>query len=208
LHSEIAQLRSALQKRRPQPLPGEWLMQRAAVAAILRSDERGPQLLLIRRARRRGDPWSGDMAFPGGLVGRRDANPQAGALRETREEIGLDLARHGALLGELPRQLAFSPRPPWGPMAIIPYVFAIDGAPALVPDRREVEETIWVPLAHFAEPQHRERFTRRVLGLPLPFDCYRYEGSVVWGLTLRMIESLTADWNGAGRQVISCQVIR
>jgi 8-oxo-dGTP pyrophosphatase MutT (NUDIX family) len=192
LHSEIVQLRSALQKRRPRPLPGEWLMQRAAVAAILRSDERGPQLLLIRRARRRGDPWSGDMAFPGGLVRRRDANPQAGALRETREEIGLDLARHGALLGELPRQLAFSPRPPWGPMAIIPYVFAIDGAPALVPDRREVEETIWVPLAHFAEPQHRERFTRRVLGLPLPFDCYRYEGSVVWGLTLRMIEALTA----------------
>jgi hypothetical protein len=77
-------------------------------------------------------------------------------------------------------------------MAIIPYVFAIDGAPALVPDRREVEETIWVPLAHFAEPKHRERFTRRVLGLPLPFDCYRYEGSVVWGLTLRMIDALTA----------------
>jgi 8-oxo-dGTP pyrophosphatase MutT (NUDIX family) len=197
LHTEIVQLRSALQKRRPQPLPGEWLMQRAAVAAILRGDERGPQLLLIRRARRRSDPWSGDMAFPGGLVGRHDASPQAGVLRETREEIGLDLARHGALLGELPRQLAFSPRPPWGPMAIVPYVFAIEGAPALVPDRREVEETLWVPLAHFAEPRHRERLTRPVLGVPLPFDCTRYEGRVVWGLTLRMIESLTSA--GAAR---------
>jgi 8-oxo-dGTP pyrophosphatase MutT (NUDIX family) len=96
--------------------------------------------LLIRRARRRGDPWSGDMAFPGGLVGRADADTRAGVLRETREEIGLDLARHGALLGELPRQLAFSPRPPWGPMAIVPYVFAIEGAPVLAPDRREAEE--------------------------------------------------------------------
>jgi len=192
MHAEIAQLRSALQRRRPQPLPGEWLMQRAAVSVILRGDERGPQLLLIRRARRRSDPWSGDMAFPGGLVGRRDADAQAGALRETREEIGLDLARDGALLGELPRLLAFSPRPPWGPMAIVPYVFAIEGAPALEPDRREVEETVWVPLAHFAESRHREQLMRRVLGLPLRFDCYRYEGRVVWGLTLRMIESLTA----------------
>jgi len=61
-----------------------------------------------------------------------------------------------------------------------------------VPDRREVEETLWVPLAHFAEPRHRERLTRPVLGLPLRFDCTRYEGRVVWGLTLRMIESLTA----------------
>ena len=175
MHTEIVQLRSALQKRRPKQLPGEWLMQRAAVAAILRSDERGPQLLLIRRARRRSDPWSGDMAFPGGLVGRRDVDAQA-----------------GALLGELPRLLAFSPRPPWGPMAIVPYVFAIEGAPALEPDRREVEETVWVPLAHFAESRHREQLMRRVLGLPLRFDCYRYEGRVVWGLTLRMIESLTA----------------
>jgi 8-oxo-dGTP pyrophosphatase MutT (NUDIX family) len=193
LQSELVQLRSALQKRRPQPLPGEWLMQRAAVAAILRSAECGPQLLLIRRARRRGDPWSGDMAFPGGLVGRGDADPRAGVLRETREEIGLDLARHGALLGELPRQLAFSPRPPWGPMAIVPYVFEIEGDPVLAPDRREVEEALWVPLAHFAEPRHREKLERRVLGLPLRFDSCRYDGRVVWGLTLRMIEALRTE---------------
>ena len=59
-------------------------MRSAAVAAVLRDAGRGPELLLIRRAERAGDPWSGDMAFPGGVVSAGDPGPFEAALREAR----------------------------------------------------------------------------------------------------------------------------
>ena len=60
----------------------------SAVAAILCNAE-SPQLLFIERARVEGDPWSGDIAFPGGRVEPQDDGLQAAAERETREEIGI-----------------------------------------------------------------------------------------------------------------------
>ena len=71
----------------------------SAVAAILCNAE-SPQLLFIERARVEGDPWSGDIAFPGGRVEPQDDGLQAAAERETQEEIGLDLG-HGRYIGRL-----------------------------------------------------------------------------------------------------------
>ena len=71
----------------------------AAVAAVL---DRNLDLLLIRRAVHERDPWSGNMAFPGGRVEPEDDGPLAAALRETLEEVGLPL-RRDALLGQCAR---------------------------------------------------------------------------------------------------------
>ena len=72
---------------------------RAAVAMIFREVEDEPEILLIRRADREGDPWSGHIAFPGGRVDPTDISTQATAERETLEEIGLDLQKHGRCVG-------------------------------------------------------------------------------------------------------------
>src|SRR5207248_637661 len=74
---------------------------RAAVAIVLRDGVRGAEFVVIHRAHRRGDPWSGHMALPGGRQDAADSDLRATAVRETREEVGIDLARHGELLGTL-----------------------------------------------------------------------------------------------------------
>ncbi|NCO50914.1 MAG: NUDIX domain-containing protein, partial [Deltaproteobacteria bacterium] len=51
------------------------------------------ELLFIRRAERENDPWSGDIAFPGGGIEAQDIDCRAAAERETREEIGLSLTQ-------------------------------------------------------------------------------------------------------------------
>jgi len=155
----------------------------AAVAVVAREDA----LLFIRRAEHPLDPWSGHMAFPGGMVDPGDADPLAAALRETREELGLDLATGGELLGRLSDVKPLSLR---SSLAISPFVFAVAGdGPPLAPNE-EVQEAVWIPWELFADSRNRSTFFWSRNGVPVPMPCYDYEGRIVWGLTLRMVDEL------------------
>src|SRR5262245_42493121 len=79
----------------------------AAVAAIFRDRPSGAELFFILRAERSGDPWSGHVAFPGGRRDPRDKTLLETAIRETREEVGIELALDH-LIGRLPDVPAFS----------------------------------------------------------------------------------------------------
>ena len=166
----------------------------AAVAVVLRDRGARIELLFIRRAERAGDPWSGQMAFPGGHRERRDANLRAAAVRETREEIGLDIssASGAALLGALPAQ-----RPQSGGrnLTVAPFVFAVSGDPPLTLNH-EVAAAVWAPL----DPMRRgDNLTRA----KAPFHAahaasagaacngFRLDGGhFVWGLTYRVVQTL------------------
>ena len=63
----------------------------AAVAIIMKSSESTSSLLLIRRTERRGDPWSGQIAFPGGHRAPGDRSFLETAMREASEEVGISL---------------------------------------------------------------------------------------------------------------------
>jgi 8-oxo-dGTP pyrophosphatase MutT (NUDIX family) len=169
-------------------LPGENLMRQAAVAAIVREGPEGPELLLIRRAENPRDHWSGHMAFPGGRVEERDPDSFAASQRETLEEIGLDLASHAVSLGRLSTVLAKAHGKPL-PMVVTPFVFHLQKASILTLNH-EVQEVVWVPLAYFAEVKHRDSMEWPVAGIPLRLPCYRFEGRLIWGLTLKMIDEL------------------
>src|SRR5262245_34151321 len=93
----IAGLRTRLSASR-EARPADF-GERAAVAAILLPRDDTFEILLIRRAERPTDLWSGHMAFPGGRRSPEDRDLLATAVRETEEEVGLDLARHGELVG-------------------------------------------------------------------------------------------------------------
>ena len=88
----VESFRSALQDYEPLVLPVAEGQTRAAVAALLRPGSDGAEFLFIHRADDPRDHWSGHMAFPGGRVEPTDADSLAAALRETREEVDLDLS--------------------------------------------------------------------------------------------------------------------
>lgn len=162
-------------------------MKQAAVAAVLR-ERGGVEVLLIRRAEHPKDPWSGHMAFPGGRVDPEDAGAFAAALRETREELALDLGRSGRHVGELSHLMATAHARPI-PLVIAPFVFELSGDPVLSPND-EVEEVVWVPLSFLLDPANRGSLERTFAGATFTLPCYRWEGRVIWGLTLRMLDEL------------------
>jgi 8-oxo-dGTP pyrophosphatase MutT (NUDIX family) len=159
------------------------------VAAVLRQGAEGAEVLLIRRAERAGDPWSGHMAFPGGRRDEADLDPYATAVRETREEVGIDLDADGALLGRLADVEAVTRARRTG-MMITPFVFALEREVALTLDADEVVEAVWAPLAPLARGEHAGTVPYEVEGYKLDLPCWTLEGRVVWGLTYRMLQTL------------------
>ena len=157
---------------------------RAAVAAIFRRSSDGTELLFIERATRDGDPWSGQMALPGGRVDRTDVSSSATAERETREEIGVDLT-HARRLGRLDDFHGGG-----RPIIVTPHGYWWDGAPPELRLNHEVAAALWVPLQHLGDPSNRIDYVypplgdQRWPGIAVPGD------RVVWGLTLRLLNDL------------------
>ena len=186
----LAPLARALALRPGTPDENVPADRKAAVAAILREHSGGAELLFIRRAEHPRDPWSGQMGLPGGRVEAADATPLEAALRETLEEIGLDLAALGRPLGRLSEVRTHLPLGSV-PHSVVPFTFSVDGDPRLAPNE-EVQEALWVPLSFLADGRNRNSFTWVRKGLPLPMPCIRFEGRVIWGLTLRIVDELVS----------------
>jgi 8-oxo-dGTP pyrophosphatase MutT (NUDIX family) len=178
----LAAVRAALRDHRPRPAEAPEARP-AAVALILVERGDGLDALLIRRAERADDPWSGQIALPGGRRDPRDADLLATAVRETREETGVDLAaaeRLGALDDLAPRTRTLPP------VVVRPFVFALPRRPALAPSD-EVQRAFWLPLALLAQPGVRRDVTLTLRGTPRTFPAYLVDGELIWGLTERIL---------------------
>lgn len=191
---ELGAIRGRLKDRHATRYAGE-AQKRAAVAAVLRPmaglfGELQPletEVLLIRRADRAGDPWSGQMAFPGGHKDGRDPDMLATALRETREEVGLDLGQH-ELIGALDEHPATYQGTFTG-MVIAPFVFALKHNVELRPNH-EVASVIWAPLGQMARGELDVHHELSRNGETMRFPAFGIGPHVVWGLTHRMLQNL------------------
>jgi 8-oxo-dGTP pyrophosphatase MutT (NUDIX family) len=158
----------------------------AAVAAVLRVVDGGPELLFIKRADHEGDPWSGHMAFPGGRHEPADASLEATAFRETYEELALDL-RQGELLGRLddlaPRNAMLPP------ILIRPFVAVVAPDVTFSPSE-EVAATFWVPLDVLAHEDTRTDHVMTINGARAHFPGFRVDQHIVWGLTERIVQQM------------------
>lgn len=176
---------------RPRRNLARRFLKRSSVAIVL--DQRkglGPSILMIRRAEREGDPWSGHMGFPGGRAEMDDAHSVATAKRETIEEIGLDCDCHTELVGRLSDLSANA----WlfrRPLVVTPWVFRLRSEPELTLNE-EVDDTVWVPLSFLSQRANRDSMQVHWRGLSRDFDCYHYGQYTIWGLSLRMIDELLA----------------
>ena len=180
----IARLAQLLRRRPALPVERDATTREAAVAVLLRPREE-LELLLIKRAEQASDPWSGHMALPGGRREPPDQDLLATAIREAREEIGIETAaadRLGALDEVHPR----TPRLP--PIVIAPFVLAVPPHATAHPDPAEVEAALWVPLRALADEAAADELILELEGSPRTFPAYRYGEHVIWGLTHRILE--------------------
>lgn len=163
----------------------------AAVALVLR--ERSPgdplELLFIQRAVYPGDPWSGQVAFPGGRRDPDDPHLVHTAMREVEEELGLSLDGRARLLGALDE---IHPRTPVLPPIIVrPYVFAVNGEVEVTPNA-EVAAAFWVPLSVLRDPSTEKESTVEVRTARWRVPSYVIEEQVVWGMTERILRQFLA----------------
>ncbi len=177
-------IRQTLSVRAPQ-IHEDMALPRAAVALILREgDDAAPDLLFIERAHRDGDPWSGDLGFPGGKVEALDVSPRRAAERETLEEVGLELPEE-TFLGRLDDlQGAHLP------IVVSCFVYALEKSPPLSTGEDEVVDAFWIPLPLLADPdRHRAatvRFRDEILTRPA-IDLLGPGRPVLWGITYRLV---------------------
>lgn len=159
----------------------------SAVATVLRGRGEDSEVLLIKRAEHEADPWSGHMAFPGGRRDPGDIDLLGTVLRETREELGLDLSRAARLIAPLDEVEAVARGVRTG-LVVRPHLFVLERDVTLVPNY-EVAEVVWarVSLLRSGTVNTTVRYVRDARELELP--AWDVDGRIVWGLTHHMLDA-------------------
>ena len=117
-----------------------------------------PEVVFIKRAARKGDRWTSHIALPGGKRDPEDVTDQATSIRETMEEIGLNLStEHSLFVGNLPERVVTTS---WGTvplMVLCPFVYVLTryDIPPLQLQPTEVNSAHWVSLRALLAPYLR-----------------------------------------------------
>lgn len=170
----LPDIAEAVRGHRPKlwrPRSRQWL---ASTALIVAPDRHGvPNVLMIRRADRDGDPWSGHVALPGGKKDDTDRDLEHTARRETLEEVGIELGPADGRLNDMAGRVFRA--------VVAVHFWTLDEMPTLTPEEGEVAEAFWVPLDDLYDPARQTWY--RVNGVPTPFRAVRLDGGILWGMT-------------------------
>jgi 8-oxo-dGTP pyrophosphatase MutT (NUDIX family) len=182
----LAGARRALRSYRPRPVAVEPGMIPAAVAIALCDGDDGLEVLFIHRAERADDTWSGQIAFPGGRRDPEDADLLATAIRETREEVGVDLSaaeRLGVLDDMHPRT------PVLPPVVVRPFVFGLLERPPMTLSA-EVQSAFWASFRALSAPGVLREITIHHRGVSRVLPAYVLGDRTIWGMTERILTPL------------------
>ena len=152
---------------------------KAAVGVVFKREDDVLKLLLVKRAEVPGDPWSGDMAFPGGKKGPDDNGLIETVTREVYEETSIDLCS-GHFLGVMAPIGSTARRG----MTVLPMVFLLDEEPE-IRINEELAYHLWTPFQDLVNSRGRALVKNR-----FDTDVFHVGDDVVWGLTFRMLERL------------------
>ncbi len=171
---------------------------KGAVSLLFR-EGKAVEVLLIERAERAGDPWSGQLAFPGGGRHVTDRDLLETAVRETAEEVHVALEREARLVGRLPPR-APANRVEW---LVVPYVF-VGTRPVVPVPGEEAARAFWTPLD--ALPGRLYVATIELPGRTLEMPAFEVSGMPLWGFSFRVLCDLfdVVGWPAqAGRPSIA-----
>ncbi|WP_257453326.1 CoA pyrophosphatase [Archangium lipolyticum] len=178
---DVLENRLASRPPRALNLPG-LVMREAAVLVPLLVRDGTPHILFTKRPTTLRH-HAGQYSFPGGSRDPEDPTPLHTALRETREELGIDVSGVRVLgaLDEVPTLTEFR---------IQPFVGVIPQGVEYRPSPDEVEFILEVPLAELMNPAIRRSERRSVRGVEYEVDFYTYGSHVIWGATGRILRNL------------------
>ena len=147
--------------------------------------ERAELTVLLTQRATRLRSHAGQVSFPGGRIEAGDGSPRAAALREAREEIGLE-ERFVSVVGYLPDHIVMTG------FRVTPVVAFVQPGFSLAPDTREVADTFEVPVSHvFDFSNYRVRRRRSgFTGEEVEFYDIPYGGRDIWGATAGMLMTL------------------
>jgi len=151
----------------------------AAVALMLRPVNQDFRVLFVKRVENPADPWSGQVAFPGGKRDAKDKNLKQTVVRETLEETNINLLDHCRFLGVL-KAVRSTQRPE---MKILPFVILLEHEPQIKLNVQELEGFVWISLEELAQNKGTVKFDFGEV------PAYIVGSSVIWGLTYRILES-------------------
>lgn len=156
----------------------------AAVMVTLAPAARGYEMLFIKRPESGKDAFSGHMAYPGGKCESADATTLETALRETMEEVGLDILGSGRVLGSLDD---VNPNTAEINMYVVtPYVSLLP-RPEEPKTNGEVARALWIPVSHLLDPANRSTELVSTYGAELVDYRFFYGDIVIWGMTGRIL---------------------
>lgn len=139
-------------------------------------------IILTKRAERLKN-HSGQVAFPGGTIDPTDVSPEAAALRETEEEIGLG-GNYVEVIGRMPDYVAGSG------YRIAPVLAIVQPGFALSINEDEVDAAFEVPLRFLMDPVNHRRDSRMWNDLEWFYYDMPYGGQRIWGVTAGIIRTL------------------
>ena len=177
----------------------------AAVALILRRNLGAAELLVIKRAVRVNDHWSGHLGLPGGRWQPDDPDLLATARRETEEEVGIDLSSGGQVLGQLE---TLKPRNPLIPQVeVTPFVFCAPPHIHIVSEgevsellrlNHEVAAAFWLPVEYLRSAGLSDSVAYLFNGEEQRWPAYPSAHGPIWGLTERMLTSFLMESGESG----------
>lgn len=152
----------------------------AAVALLIRPSNDDIEIFIVQRTENILDPWSGQMAFPGGRRNLKDQNLKQTIIRETFEETNIDLAQGCRFLGVLEKtRSTVQPK-----LHVAPFVILLEQEP-IIKLNEELEGFLWIHMKKL----HESKGIAEIPSGEVP--AYIIEGYVIWGLTYRILKKFS-----------------
>ena len=161
--------------------PGRTLRPAAVLVPVWLRPE-GPRVILTKRSSHL-QHHPGQVAFPGGKIDPGDGSPEAAALRESAEEIGLP-AGLVTILGRLPAHETVTG------FTVTPVLATVAAGFTPVPEAGEVDEIFDVPLDHVLDPARYAIEGRRWRGEWRRYYAVPWGPYYIWGATARILRGL------------------